>query len=738
MKLKIKTLSYTLVGSGEASVLIDSDIIFDDFGIPFIPAKRIKGLLKESATEIIEILGISNSNYLESIFGTGSNEGKTKFSNLFIKDYKNITELIKEARKDKNSRFVLSKENIIKYFTETRQQTAINEKGVAKPHSLRTYRVLKPFIEFEGTISDKDITDDEKSLLFLAVINLKRIGVRRNRGLGKIKCEIEGISIVDIDKEIKNLTSIPSQQNNTKEVSNELYSCQGKTGEIKKLPFTIKTLSPIIITKQTGDQNTVSTEEYIPGTLIRGILANKFIKKFNLGNDAHKDKVFRELFLDGKLTITPAYPSKEEKEFYPAPLSIHIKKAETLPTELPSENNIYNLFEEEPGEKTRPLGGFVDYNGNNIVKCAINKRFYFHNTRENRTAGHSVEGGIFYYESIDEGQEFKGYLIGDVSYLSFIKNCFEENKDCFGEKFTENIGRSKTAQYGEIEFSFGEPEEIEKINLTDTEFTLTAISPIILYNEYGFPEVSIERLKKYLEQYFSGGEIEIEEKAFANIDFSEGFMGIWKCKTQREISFKEGTSFKIKLKNSPELKKLSELERDGIGEKRELGFGRVKINWLTDKSQYKGVKYEEQLKKTGNTSATFNKILTSILMDILIENIKHEAIKEANTYQKKITNSLIGRIEKIVMDAKEIKDIEDKLKEMKDKPAGKELQKIKIWDNLKNIDIIEPIIQNFRTPYSSFIKGFPFDLNNNEKFELFKIYWLTFFRMARYLNKKGK
>ena len=45
MKITIKLLSDALINSGEGfGAIIDSDVVFDDIGLPYIPAKRIKGL----------------------------------------------------------------------------------------------------------------------------------------------------------------------------------------------------------------------------------------------------------------------------------------------------------------------------------------------------------------------------------------------------------------------------------------------------------------------------------------------------------------------------------------------------------------------------------------------------------------------------------------------------------------------------------------------------------------------
>ena len=72
---------------------------------------------------------------------------------------------------------------------------------------------------------------------------------------------------------------------------------------MKSLKFHITTLSPLLITNNTGDLNMVSTKEYISGTAILGALAGIYIKKNNL-EDAHKNNDFYKWFLDGSLKFT--------------------------------------------------------------------------------------------------------------------------------------------------------------------------------------------------------------------------------------------------------------------------------------------------------------------------------------------------------------------------------------------------------------------------------------------------
>ena len=56
MKITIKLLSDLCTASGEThNSMVDTDIVYDEYGIPYIPAKRIKGCIREAALEMMEI-----------------------------------------------------------------------------------------------------------------------------------------------------------------------------------------------------------------------------------------------------------------------------------------------------------------------------------------------------------------------------------------------------------------------------------------------------------------------------------------------------------------------------------------------------------------------------------------------------------------------------------------------------------------------------------------------------------
>ena len=45
--LKIKMQSMLLPGAGGGSAVVDTETVHDEYGIPYIPARRLKGLLRE-------------------------------------------------------------------------------------------------------------------------------------------------------------------------------------------------------------------------------------------------------------------------------------------------------------------------------------------------------------------------------------------------------------------------------------------------------------------------------------------------------------------------------------------------------------------------------------------------------------------------------------------------------------------------------------------------------------------
>lgn len=204
LTINIKFNSPTLIGSGTGfGSIIDSDIVFDEIGIPFIPSKRIKGLLRDSAYEILDAFAAAGINWLpydiiDRTFGIQGSEKPAPiyFSDLTIPDYYVVKKWLVYLTEKFNT--YINAPVIMNYFTEIRQQTSIDEStGTSEEHSLRTIRLAKKELNFIGTIDIETSSDDPIKLLFLAAKNLKHIGTKRTRGYGSVTC-----SITDDNREI--------------------------------------------------------------------------------------------------------------------------------------------------------------------------------------------------------------------------------------------------------------------------------------------------------------------------------------------------------------------------------------------------------------------------------------------------------------------------------------------------------------------------------------------------------
>lgn len=203
LTLEVKLETPSLIGSGTGyGSLIDTDIVFDEYGIPYIPAKRIKGCLRDSAIELCEYFEQANVNLFDlskegedfniviKTFGKAGSDrpAGVYFNNLFINEYDEATKWLSYLM---NRNKIICRDSVIDYFTEIRQQTAIDkENGVAKEHSLRTIRVIKGGFTFGGNIDLREDDPEIIKLLCYAAKNLKHLGTKRTRGFGFVECKL--------------------------------------------------------------------------------------------------------------------------------------------------------------------------------------------------------------------------------------------------------------------------------------------------------------------------------------------------------------------------------------------------------------------------------------------------------------------------------------------------------------------------------------------------------------------
>jgi len=680
MKILLTTLSPLLTASGESSAHIDADVKYDKYGLPYISGKTFKGLLRESAIEVCEMLGKTGVDaIIDSLFGKGGGgNGVLMFSNLKVPNYSDVVSELGNAPE-------LSPHFVKTYFTTVIKQTTINDEGIAADKSLRTYRLISKGQSFEGII--ENYNNVSKDILDNAILNLRYIGTRRNRGFGKVK--------------IREIASTP--------IVKPSSITAALTGQCK-LTYVLKTISPLQISKQIGDQNTTATEDHIPAQNIRGLIAGLLIKTYANNVLAHNMPEFKDLILNNNVKYGGAFPSINDKVYAPAPCALGYEKLEQE-----SERKIYNSI-----EKRETYKSIKNWCNNDVIiegkkkisthEVALTSNFHSSRQRD-RIAGRSTkeEGDIFYYESIEEGQTFRGEITGEFKDLERIKTFLESNNSL------HRMGRSKTAQYSEVEFLDIQISKIQASTVkTDSNFYIVFQSPVIVYTEFGIAIPDIKFLKDELKSY----NIDLIEIASRNT-LIENYMGIWKSKTNRENGFAMGTTLLVKPMQN-QIIDITMLLAKGLGERTNEGYGRVEV--LNLEEEYETIKADKPLP---TTSTLEERSEANLLIDELKNfftkeeeknTLKINAIDKAKKYEQSLNNHETSRLKEKLNSCENIKDWQIFLKSIKSKKLGLKIEAKHLWADLFCLNIN------------------PSESDFNKK----KLFWETFFNVLRKKSKREK
>lgn len=655
-KLQIELKSDLCAGSGESlGSLIDTDICYDEYGFPYIPSKRLKGLIKEA---FIEYMDWKKDESLikvkEELFGTedSRDSGNLRIDNAYLKNISSIENDIENI--EEQYKKYLGKQRIVELNTDIRYQTAVDEEsGVAKENSLRSIRVLESGNVFEAFIEcDKEV---EEKILEKCIKLLTHMGNNRTRGLGEIKC-----SIIDDKNDNK------AKYNEDIETLNE-----EKEYEIELL---LKAESNIMVSKQLSE----ITENYIPGSNIMGSIANKYIKDKKIDNFDNIDEKFINLFLNGKVIYSNAYITEKDGklEYYPAPLSY---------SKVKNMNKVYHNKMIDVNEENIQLSNFGDkfvtLTGENYIKEVLTSENYHHQRAKDLSIGHVSEGkdgGTFYqFLSIDQGQYFKTKIIGKGKELNEILKYIKIDEIL-------RVGKSKAAEYGKLRVVNNLKTEIKETEKTYSKFAVILTSPLILFDEN---KVQIAKDKNTLinklKETFGIENLKVT-KAFIGYSEESGFNAIWKMPKEQVVSYASGTTIVFESESPVKLK-----EKYILGERINEGYGQLVIYDLADKKDssltFKEYKIESEEKKYSEIQKETRKILNKSIKKVINEEILIDALNtvEKNYNKISINNTTIGRILLMLKESKNYEEFDKNVNSIKDDKKLKNI--IKIIENKENL-----------------------------------------------------
>ena len=553
MKIRIELLSDLCTYSGETyNSLVDMDVIYDEYGIPYIPAKRIKGCLREAALEMQE-LGVISAEEYHRLFGKEGNQKSTFWlSNAYIKDYKQILSGLKKFQLKE----LVTPQNVLEQYTSMRTQTAVNlENGVADKTSLRTMRVVNKGVVFEAECA---VQEEDKKNFRNAVSLVKHMGVSRTRGLGLISM------VVDEKDEEK----AKKKWEKKREV---LLAFKDQVGEHNRLEYQIHLNSAMMCKSAQGNQ--AVTQDYIAGSKVLGLLASK------MGEEKYRELMEKEGF-----QVSNAYIMSESSRCIPGRISLRKVKDQSY-----EENGTITLMDAlcgTTGTGKQMTAAGADYMDSENRICEVTTEISYHHQRpKNKAIGKAtgLDDGSGFYQlcAICADQTFGGYIYAD-------KESAEKILDTLAERKEIRMGYGKSSEFGAIELNITNVRTPEVHFKRVNDAVITLASDVIPYNENGMLTTDTETLKEYLKDMVNAADLEIR-RPFLRYETVGGYNTTWKCRKPIFHALGKGSVFVL---HSDQGFDLDLLNRQFIGERVAEGYGELYAEPLKDT-------VEVQAKKSG-------------------------------------------------------------------------------------------------------------------------------------------
>ena len=168
IRYKIQFFSCWHCGSGlSAGADVDALVVKDKDGMPFVPGKTMKGLIREAVENYVFLTG-GDSTAVDETFGSEADlKGSAFFSNAAL---------------DEREQKAIVSNGAQKFMYNKMTTTAIDENGIAKEHSLHSLETVVP-CTLTGFVAD--VTEPMAKIIGESLGLIKRIGLKRNRGLGR-------------------------------------------------------------------------------------------------------------------------------------------------------------------------------------------------------------------------------------------------------------------------------------------------------------------------------------------------------------------------------------------------------------------------------------------------------------------------------------------------------------------------------------------------------------------------
>ena len=685
-KIEIKLKSDLCAGSGKSlGSLIDTDICYDDYGLVYIPSKRIKGLLREAFTEYYDWAKTPENDeelkkIRDNLFGVEQNNNtcNLKIDNAYLENIEKVKNDIDNVQE--RYKKYLVRQRVANANTYVRYQTAIDtETEVAKYNSLRATRVVEMGTVFYANVEFK--TEKELEIIEKCLKLITHIGTIRTRGYGEVVCKL-----------------CDAEENIQEELSyNFIDDCN------YKISLLLRADSNIMVSKQ----NSEISKDFIPGSNIMGAIASKYIDDKGIIDFNNLSQEYKDLFLNGEVRYSNAYITEKNGsiEYFPAPLSYSKVKNESNKYH----NKMYDVNEIDI-QLSNLNNQYVSLDGNNYIKNVKQSENSHHQRAKDLRMGHvskGTDGGSFYqFTSIDMEQYFlanietKGRDAKKI--IKYLRN---------GD--TLRVGKSKTAEYGKLIIKDVKINEVKGNVKEYKKFAAVLTSPVILFDKKNVKIAnSKQQLVNSLKELFNSDLIKVT-KSFIGYGMESGYNAIWNLPKEQLVSYEKGSTICFESSEGINLK-----EEYTIGLRQNEGYGKIKIfNIINEGSS----RLELKEYKTNNNQeieykdlqTVTKEILNKSIKNVIIEEIEEDAFNKLKDVKINISNAAINRVLLMLKESdtldefmrnvegiKDLKKLKKILEIIKEKNNLYELSAYKDYENVCNGKVSEFDNTSFALEYT--------------------------------------
>lgn len=538
----------------------------DEEGFPIFSAKHIKGILRKKVYQFKRILeekkGKSEvekiaNDFVNKYFGKEENYlinnefDQIRFSNLTLKNLQEFKE------SDIQNRYGIK--------VNRKTKTTV-------PQSLFNYELLKKGIIFEGSLNVKDnICEKDLEFLLACLFHLDRIGGMNSRGIGKVKVQIQGKDIKDLKEIVKSLKKYNSNK------SNILNKIEFKENKLKRYAYTLELLEPIILkSRELG--NYTESRDSIQGSTIRGALIEYFYKKYK--KDEKENSKYNDELLDKLKDIETSDARNGEVKLVSKFETKYLVKAENrkkkqdrflVPSDKYENIELVRTSLSDLEEKRNEIGIKIEPRLKSVEIGMLFNLEYIPNKEEKDKKKKNIE------------------LKGD---LKLPENLVELEKE-----FNIYIGKFKSKGFGKVKIKIEEHKESNEKSIEDRVEELNSKIKEREEGENGYIicfDLQSDIVLPFGDVYNAGEQFLVladlnnksikfnPKRSFINVVKLAGYNIINDIRKVDELIFCKGSVFAYNLDKTSEeykniLKTFTNIERNGLGLRKNEGFGRIKI-----------------------------------------------------------------------------------------------------------------------------------------------------------------